>query len=342
MKKKKKIMITAVLLLIIIAIIGITRSNDDYGKIDWDTIELAEILPEPPSLSADILVNSSEELSIDIEKISIEDFNDYIKKCKDFGFTIDSEKSSDSFSAYNKEGYYIDLMYWESSEKLDIDCNAPLKLEEISWPTSELAKTIPAPKSAKGVFSYEYEDSFSLKIGETSKLDFNDYIKACSDNGYTKDYEKGESYYRAYNDNGNYLSLEYLGFNTMSISLEKEEVDDKIDTDTTTEKTTEQEESITIENKDDSNSSNTDLRPEFKKYMDSYEEFMNEYVDFLNKYNEDPSDLSLLADYAEYMNDYADMVEEFEDWEDEELNDAEAIYYAQVQLRVVEKLNELE
>ena len=43
------------------------------------------------------------------------------------------------------------------------------------------------------------------------------------------------------------------------------------------------------------------MRPEFKEAMDSYEAFYVEYYDMMKKYNNNPTDLSILAEYSELM-----------------------------------------
>jgi hypothetical protein len=83
------------------------------------------------------------------------------------------------------------------------------------------------------------------------------------------------------------------------------------------------------------------MRPEFKDAMDSYEAFYDEYCDLMQKYSENPSDLKLLAEYADMMTKAADMSEKFEDWEDDELNNAELKYYLDVNNRVMQKLLEV-
>ena len=83
------------------------------------------------------------------------------------------------------------------------------------------------------------------------------------------------------------------------------------------------------------------MRPEFKEAMNSYEAFMDEYVAFMKKYNENPSDLSLLADYSTYLVKYAEFVEDFDKWEDGDMNNAEMSYYIEVQNRVSKKLLEV-
>lgn len=84
------------------------------------------------------------------------------------------------------------------------------------------------------------------------------------------------------------------------------------------------------------------IRSDFKAAMDSYESFMNEYVDFMKKYSANPSDMGLLAEYSKYMSKLSEMTENFEKWDDEEMTDAEAAYYLDVQTRVNKKLLEVD
>lgn len=83
------------------------------------------------------------------------------------------------------------------------------------------------------------------------------------------------------------------------------------------------------------------IDPEFKDAMDSYEAFFDEYIAIMKKYKENPTDLSILSDYASYIEEYAEMMQEFENWENEDLNAAEVLYYTEVQSRITKKLLEL-
>lgn len=83
------------------------------------------------------------------------------------------------------------------------------------------------------------------------------------------------------------------------------------------------------------------IRDKFKAAMDSYEKFFDEYVAIMQKYQQNPTDLSILADYAKYAGQYADMMQKMEAWEDEELNAAETAYYIEVQARISKKLLEI-
>ena len=80
------------------------------------------------------------------------------------------------------------------------------------------------------------------------------------------------------------------------------------------------------------------MRPDFKEAMDSYETFYEEYCDFMEKYNENPSDLSLIMEYTEMLARSTEMSEKFEEWNTDDLNDAEMKYYMEVNNRVAQML----
>lgn len=83
------------------------------------------------------------------------------------------------------------------------------------------------------------------------------------------------------------------------------------------------------------------MRPEFKEAMDSYEEFYREYCDFMVKYNQNPSDLTLMAEYYQLLVKMQEMDEDFAAWTDGELNDEEFEYYLEVSERVMDMLLEV-
>lgn len=94
--------------------------------------------------------------------------------------------------------------------------------------------------------------------------------------------------------------------------------------------------------KKEGNSSLSDtVSQEFKKTMDSYEEFFDEYVSFMKKYEENPSDLGLLADYATFMSKYTDYIAKLSDIDYDSLSTADALYYTEVNARILKKLAEI-
>lgn len=80
------------------------------------------------------------------------------------------------------------------------------------------------------------------------------------------------------------------------------------------------------------------IRPEVKEAIDSYEVFIDDYVDFMNKYAQNPTDFTLLTEYADYVSKAVDMGEKFDKIEEDDLTDAESLYYAEVALRCSQKM----
>ena len=208
--------------IVVIAAIAITASvsGNKSEKIKWDDMILSEQLPVPPKNKGEIHENTAEKLWVDINKISDKQYNDYTEACKAKGFTVDPESDSTSYGAYNSEGYKLSLSHYGSEDEMKIELAKPIEMSSITWPTSKAGKQLPAPKSTKGKFTHENDDGFNVYIGNTSKDDYNSYVKACSDKGFTVNYDKGDSFYNADNSAGWHVSIKYEGNNIMSIDID--------------------------------------------------------------------------------------------------------------------------
>ena len=331
---------------VLFAIINSVSGGSKSVKIKWDEMVLGSYLPEPPASRGEIHENSADMLSVDIKKISAQQYSDYTEACKSKGFTVDAESDSYSYTAFNAEGYKLTLRHYSSDKELKIEVEKPIEMSTITWPAGQAGEQLPVPKSTTGRFSYEYDDHFQVYIGNTSREDYNDYVEACADKGFTVDYHKDDNYYRADNSDGWSLALEYKGNNVMSIRISEPS---KGANDSTPETTTETATSDTAEpSEPESSETETDtvelvdgMRKDFKDAMDSYETFMDGYVAFMKKYNDNPNDPSLLVDYLDYMSKYADVVDKFDKWESEDLNNTELAYYIDVQARVSKNLLEV-
>lgn len=86
--------------------------------------------------------------------------------------------------------------------------------------------------------------------------------------------------------------------------------------------------------------SQSDIRPEFKEYLDSYEEFMDEYIEFMEKYEKaDSSSAALmLYDYYRLMERYTEFGEKLGAMDESDYTSAEWAYYLEVTNRVNQKL----
>lgn len=336
------------IIIVIVAIFGFLNIKKlDNGVVaNWNGMVLGSELPNPPSNISKIIENSSEEMFVNINNISAKQFNDYIKACKNKGFTVDSKIDSTEYSSYNSKGYKLNLILYKSNNTLSITLDAPMKMSQITWPSSEAANQLPVPKSIFGKFSYENEGSFEVYIGNTGREDYEKYVKDCSDKGFTVDYSKGDDWYYANNNSGWHLSLKYEGNNIMSIGIsapvnkpKDSGGSNKSDAKKDAAKSTPEQSASKAEATPKTNTKLVNgLRSDFKAAMDSYEAAMDEYVAFMQKYKKNPTDETILNEYSTYLNKYNDVVKKFNNWHSKDLNSDELNYYVDVQARVSKKL----
>ncbi len=334
----KRILLLALMLVMVLSLIacgGKGGSRTKAEQFEWTDVEMHEVLPKPENTYGEISHNSKTSLILTLCDIDEKAFKNYRDECIGKGYTIDPEESYMSYSAYNEDGYSVSLVFSESNQEMNVYLDAPEELDGFEWPTNGLGAMLPATKSTLGDISWDNSETFIVHVGNMTIDDYKDYVKACEDKGFTVDHSKDDEYYSAKDANSYELTLRYLGFNKIEISLKAPEGG------TTTPSTEPSKPDTTEKEPEKDDADNGGLDPDFKAAMDSYEKFMNEYVAFMKKYSANPTDMSLLADYADYMSKYADFVEDFEKWEDEEMNTAETAYYIEVQSRVREKLLEV-
>ncbi len=195
---------------------GNKNNTQDYKDFDWNDIELHEFLPEPKSHSGELITNTDESLYMGI-KASESDFDEYVKACKEMGYTVESNESNQLYSAYNSDGYDLSLIFYDDHYSLNLD--VPEKMEEIEWPDSDLAKMLPVPKSKTGKINNDSSDYLSVLIDKTSESDFKEYVKDCKEKGFDVDYSNGDAYYRAKNSKGYSLEVSLSAFDVMDIYL---------------------------------------------------------------------------------------------------------------------------
>lgn len=225
------------------------------------------------------------------------------------------------------------------------------KYDELIWPTSDVAKMLPTPKSDVGEIISEDESSFYIKVGKTSKKDYQAYIEECKAKGFTVDYYNSDNLYTAKNEDGFDLYLSYSDDDSdMTVSLDPPVEETVSEAEESSESVSESEimsspvETEIIEESQTTESvanSENGIRPEFKEAMDSYEAFFDEYCEFMNKYKESDNSMSLMSDYADYMTKYTDTMTKMAELENEELSNEELNYYVEVTARITKKLSEI-
>lgn len=331
--------IAGFVLIVPIVMLNGGSSSVKYEKIVWDDIELHNLLPTPSFKKGVIYSNEKDRLSLYYVKVDNSEYKSYVKECKDMGYDIDVDESSSNYRAYNKDGYKVDLSYLR--DELHIGLDSPEEMKEFEWPTVGLGSKVPKTKSNIGRISYDNDSSFIIHVANTTVDEFNEYVNLCEDGGFVENRSKSEKYYSASNKDNIKISLRYIGFNTIEISVSttKNNNDESSDSDVNDNNS-----NTTNDNKtsNDNKATNKGLRSDFKKAMDSYESFMDDYISFMKKYSKsNQSDTKLLKDYANFLSKYDKVTKDFDKWENEDLNDEELAYYIKVQTRVNKKLAEI-
>lgn len=85
-----------------------------------------------------------------------------------------------------------------------------------------------------------------------------------------------------------------------------------------------------------------DIRPEFKQAMDEYENFYDDYIEFMKKYSESTNPTAMMSDYLSMLSNLSQIQKSFDEWGESDLSDDEILYYTEVNLRIVEKLTEIQ
>ncbi len=342
----KKWWFIILLIIIVVAFIGsLGKNKNDGEKFDWSYLEMGKYIPAPKSDIGEIITNTDESLSIYIHKTSKDDYREYVKTCEENGYVIERDKSETHYDAYNQDGYKLSLYYTESNEEFHISLDAPEIMGEFAWSENGVGSLVPIPKSNIGKVTKDSSEVYIVRVGNTTMDDYKEYIGLCEDAGFVIDYSKYDESYSAKNSEGYELDVRYEGFNTIMISIKapqeglvEEEVQD-VNASTSEELQENDEVEVRVDEYNENNLIDG-MRPEFKEAMDSYEAFYKKYCDVLKKYSKNPADLTILSEYTKLLNQTAEMSEKFEEWDEDEMNDAELKYYLEVSGRVSQMMLE--
>lgn len=86
---------------------SLTEDLSDYSDIEWPDTEIASAIPKPKSSIGKIIFESDDGLMITLANISDDDYNDYVEKCKQLGYTVDHVTMESMYSAKNEDGHAV-------------------------------------------------------------------------------------------------------------------------------------------------------------------------------------------------------------------------------------------
>lgn len=96
--------------------------------------------------------------------------------------------------------------------------------DKFNWPEFGISEKIPSPTwSNRGEIRCDTDNYFGVEIGYSTKANFDSYVKACYDAGFSENYFNNETVlgdlYAADNAEGYHISVIYRTKNVMSIEV---------------------------------------------------------------------------------------------------------------------------
>ncbi len=314
-------------------------SDSKIGMFKWDDILMKSAIPQPASEKGLVYQNTKEQLNLNVEQISPQQYEQYLSDCLTKGFNVEAEENGNKYTAFNAEGYKLNLDYMGYANTLNIKLKAPIKTENIQWPTSAIAGQIPKPESTVGKILKESSTEISAYLSDTTKEKYDAYVNKCMEMGFSLDYNRNDKEFSASNPSGYELKVNYEGNGLMYINISvDQETAAQAEAATRTAPTPEPVLDTAAQTAQEAPAAANGVSADFKATMDSYEQFFDEYIAFMKKYEDGGSPAGMLGDYLKYMAKYAETMTKFEAVDEDELSTADAAYYVEVQSRVTQKL----
>lgn len=235
---KRRAVIGGVILIISGTLICIPRVFPQLNPLDmasqisthidqsWPSDGLAAMLPATKSKERLFIRNTDSVLEVEVEDMYYSDREEYIRRCKEYGFTIDmkEENLAESFTAYNADGYYLELYELDYGSAVKICLYAPDDKQQIVWDQAILSPHVPSIPSALGGIKTNTKEKLIIRVVDVTPAQFAEYCSACVESGYAIDTEETETTFCGYSNEGYYLDLEYIAdLSYMIISIEAPE-----------------------------------------------------------------------------------------------------------------------
>lgn len=193
---------------------GGMRPNDASVKqIKWEIIFMRDKIPEPVSKKIEIHENKERELRIDVYNTSEQEYYEYMIACKEAGYINGIEEYYNSYSAYDEDGYYMEISFYSYNEEMSITAKAPNEIGALNWDSHSISSVLPKPNSEEGTFQKETKDETIIIVGKITSDGYDSYITECKEKGFVIDAEKETDTYQAYDSDGNHVYIQYTSGN---------------------------------------------------------------------------------------------------------------------------------
>ena len=342
MKKKGclvKLLTAVVVIILIVCAVNVYHSWKYQSRFTWPDSGIATNLPDPKT-NKGFFSDEDYYISVSVDKYSRKKYDKYLEKCKENGFTKEKEETPEEYIAYNDKGMRLILSYNDTLKDMDVKLYKNLSEDKYTWPSTGLAKLIPEVKSSYGTVVKDSEGEFHLFAGNTDYKAYCSYVDRCIKAGFNKDYDKEKKEFSGENRKGYSLKAEFIGNNTMEISITEPYEDDEEDEDLSEDEGVAEDSVTETEDESGSEEERDGVDEDFAALMKQYEDFFDEYIAFMKKYNESDDVSSMLSDYSSYLEEYSETMEALEDVDEDELTAEEAALYTETMARITKKLED--
>lgn len=149
-KQKMHIRIGVTVAVIVVVILylvvkGNNGSTDNNEMYDWPVNQFTEILPEPIIKTGKIAAEYEQQFQFELYNVSQVEFEDYVKDCRNVGFTFEITKTDSVFYADNAEGYNLNIFYYDDDEEMhvSIDCYGVNSEDNSSHNDNNVVQSLP-------------------------------------------------------------------------------------------------------------------------------------------------------------------------------------------------------
>ena len=173
----------------------VVDDTDYSATFEWQTNGLFALLPEPLTNNGHIVWELEEQIYIELYNISSENFESYVKECRDVGFTVDVTKNDTIFYASDNKGYGLSIFYDDDTNVMKVYVDSYDIADENSENSSENQNNDGQNEQSSGETDnlFENNEVKTLDIKNFSMEIPDYYVEEGSKNEYLQFYaEKGD------------------------------------------------------------------------------------------------------------------------------------------------------
>ena len=212
--RRKKGLYMAVGLLILAgaaaAVLGL-----NMGKIDrqWQKILTADQLPPPPFPIEKIVTNEADYLGIYFSPVEKGEMMDYLHACEAMGYRRECLTGKVWPVLFSDRGWRMEISYLESMQRLHLKLEAPLPMEDLDWPSSDL----PRPYCEYSHSGFNSARGFHLHVSPMDHDQWSQYVDQVMALGYVYEMNRYGNSFSASKKDGTSVDIDYLGNRTVEI-----------------------------------------------------------------------------------------------------------------------------